>query len=107
TPLSAEDVEYTLIVPTYPKGLPNGYAYVFQYSKQCLYKNRKTVSLFLGGTVVRSKYSCTGVSHCEYLQNELETCSHSEVNDALYDKLRQLRETEQIYHSVGEKEAIR
>ncbi|KAF1966511.1 hypothetical protein BU23DRAFT_661966, partial [Bimuria novae-zelandiae CBS 107.79] len=113
-PLYATDVEYASAVPDYPKTKPGGFAYVikippnednsplqkdrvlkwmteFQYSKAITYKDRSTVSDFLGGMAFRTKLNCTGILHCEHLSNAFRECYHTEVDEDIYTKIQQLR----------------
>ncbi|KAF1964197.1 hypothetical protein BU23DRAFT_377223, partial [Bimuria novae-zelandiae CBS 107.79] len=74
-PLYATDVEYASAVPDYPKTKPGGFAYAITY------KDRSTVSDFLGGMAFRTKLNCTGILHCEHLSNAFRECYHTEVDE--------------------------
>ena len=39
----------------------------------------------------RYKYGCTGIKCCEYLLDELKDSNHTVVDEALYEKLRQIK----------------
>jgi hypothetical protein len=63
----------------------------FQYSKAAKLHKQPTFCLFLNSHAYRWKYKCTGIKHCEYLQNRLKAYSHSEVTEEMYNNLRKIQ----------------
>ncbi|KAF1975555.1 hypothetical protein BU23DRAFT_76335 [Bimuria novae-zelandiae CBS 107.79] len=64
----------------------------FQYCKGAEFKNSTTISPYLDyQPATRHRYRCTGIKQCEFLDNDIATCSHTVVNDALYMQIRELQ----------------
>lgn len=54
--------------------------------------DRKSTSSFLDDTTIsRTNYQCTGVMHCEYLDEEIVSMSHTEVTASMLKAIRDVR----------------
>lgn len=61
-----------------------------QYTSTLKYKAKTTVSPFFSTPCLRWRSVCTGVKACKYLVPELQ-CSHTQVDEAIYSKIQQVK----------------
>ncbi|KAH9878201.1 hypothetical protein J1614_003418 [Plenodomus biglobosus] len=60
----------------------------FQYCRKQKCPAKRTTSPFLGGVAIRHRYECTGIRHCEYLDNSLAILSHTCVTEDIWEQLK-------------------
>ncbi|KAF1964133.1 hypothetical protein BU23DRAFT_72662 [Bimuria novae-zelandiae CBS 107.79] len=63
----------------------------FQYCRKQKGPAKRTTSAFLGGPATRYRYECTGIKHCEFLENTLATLSHTHVTDEMWEQMKSAR----------------
>lgn len=127
--LEAETIIWLSAVPQYPTSLEKGYAYCvrlpqlafgepmskkaalkraldFQYSKSAISSDRPTFSPYLNAHGRRWKYKCTGIKHCEYLQDKLRFYTHNRITPKEYTDLQEIQSAlPQETLSTGKKKA--
>lgn len=101
---------FTDLLPGFPNTSEDGFAYVVNVSawtdeqKKAVAQNvmysfaqagvmdKKSRSTFLNDSpVYRTNYTCTGIIHCEYLNQEIKGMHHTEVTPLMLNTIRQVQ----------------
>lgn len=62
-----------------------------QYCKKQKGPSKHTTCPYVGGSAMRHRYQCTGVKHCEHLDNELKQFSHTVVSPETWEQMANSR----------------
>ncbi|KAI8930747.1 hypothetical protein NX059_012355 [Plenodomus lindquistii] len=110
SPLTTTAISHVALLPEYPRTSQTGYTFCvyidpardspkqvlqdaleFQYCRKMKGPAKRTTSPFMGAVAFRYRYECTGIKHCEYLDNRLATLSHTYANAQLWDQIQSAR----------------